>query len=232
MVYYFLFLALLALSYSPRLVLWAGLAAAAAWSIGIALIFVRPDTVSVAGHGAVSAEQALAQHLDPGFVDANVWVQDVVVLLLAAGVLACAVWRGKRLVQRQAAVERERANLSRYFSPNMVDELAGHDEPLGAVRSQTVAVLFADIVGFSQVCEALAPEVVLGMLREFHGRMSNAVFAHNGTVDKYIGDAIMATFGTPLAGPRDARNGLAAARAPEWNHFARFHGFLRGRRSV
>jgi adenylate cyclase len=68
----------------------------------------------------------------------------------------------------------------------------------------------------------LPPEDVIDLLRDFHGRMAREVFAHGGTVDKYIGDAIMATFGTPHAGPQDATNALACARAmlasvEEWN---------------
>ena len=51
------------------------------------------------------------------------------------------------------------------------------------------------------------------MLREFHGRMEHAVFAHSGTLDKYLGDGLMATFGTPHATPHDAANALACARA-------------------
>ena len=52
---------------------------------------------------------------------------------------------------------------SRYFSPNLVDMLAERDEPLGAVRRQTVAVLFADIVGFTSKAERMAPESVVRM---------------------------------------------------------------------
>jgi adenylate cyclase len=56
-----------------------------------------------------------------------------------------------------AAAERARGNLARYFSPNIVDMLADQDEPLGAVRRQTIAVLFADIVGFTRMSEAMPP---------------------------------------------------------------------------
>jgi adenylate cyclase len=193
--------------------IWAGLAGALAWSAWVWALVVQPGSVTPFGHDDVSAEQALVLHLDPRFVDTGVWQQDVIVLLLAAGVLSLAAWRGRRLVQRQAEAERQRANLARHFSPNMVDELASSDEPLGAVRSQPVAVLFADIVGFTQVSEALPPERVIELLREFHGRMSQAVFEHDGTLDKYIGDAIMATFGTPLMGARDATRAIASARS-------------------
>src|SRR5579864_9330431 len=58
------------------------------------------------------------------------------------------------------AAERARSNLSRYFSPNLVELLAERDEPLGAVRRQTIAVLFVDIVGFTQTAERMQPEAV------------------------------------------------------------------------
>ena len=111
---------------------------------------------------------------------------------------------------RQEA-ERARNNLSRYFSPNIVELLAAQDEPLGAVRRETVGVLFADIVGFTQMAETMPPEAVMAMLREFHARMTAQIFACGGTVDKYIGDAIVAVFGVPSASSKDAANALACA---------------------
>jgi len=117
-----------------------------------------------------------------------------------------------REIERQrAAAERARNNLSRYFSPNLVELLAERDEPLGAVRRQTVAVLFADIVGFTSMAERMAPEAVVRMLREYHERMTAQIFACGGTVDKYIGDEIFAVFGVPAASAEDAANALKCA---------------------
>src|SRR5438132_4340705 len=117
-----------------------------------------------------------------------------------------------REIERQRAVaERARVNLSRYFSPNLVDMLADRDEPLGPVRRETVAVLFVDIVGFTRMAELMPPETVVTMLRQFHDRMTAAIFACGGTVEKYIGDAIFAVFGLPSAGPDDAANALRCA---------------------
>ncbi len=109
------------------------------------------------------------------------------------------------------AAERARANLSRYFSPNIVEMLAAQDEPLGAVRRQTVAVLFVDIVGFTRMAEAMMPEAVVTLLREFHERMTAEIFTCGGTVEKYIGDAILAVFGIPTASGNDAANALNCA---------------------
>jgi adenylate cyclase len=109
------------------------------------------------------------------------------------------------------AAERARSNLSRYFSPNIVELLAAQDEPLGTVRRETVAVLFADIVGFTRMTEAMPPEAVVTMLREFYVRMTAQIFACGGTVDKYIGDAIFAVFGVPTVSDIDAANALTCA---------------------
>ncbi len=119
--------------------------------------------------------------------------------------------RMRELESRRAAAERARANLARYFSPNLVEMLADRDEPLGAVRRQTVAVLFVDIVGFTRMAERMAPEAVVTMLRQFHDRMTTQIFACGGTVEKYIGDEIFAVFGLPEASPEDAANALRCA---------------------
>ena len=119
--------------------------------------------------------------------------------------------RVREIDRRRAAAERARNNLSRYFSPNLVEMLAARDEPLGATRRQTIAVLFADIVGFTSMAERMAPEAVMAMLRAYHERMTAQIFACGGTVEKYIGDAIFAVFGVPAASDEDAANALRCA---------------------
>ena len=135
----------------------------------------------------------------------------------------------QQLDRERADAERARANLARYFSPNLVDLLAEQDEPLGPVRRQTVAVLFVDIVGFTRMAEAMTPEAVVAMLREFHQRMASQIFACGGTIEKYIGDEIFAVFGLPSASPHDATNALrCAARMLDelnvWNTKRTEHG--------
>ncbi len=113
----------------------------------------------------------------------------------------------------RAEAERARANLARYFAPSLVETLAGTDEPFGPPREQAVAVLFADIIGFTRLCASEPPERIFALLRQFHGRMAQEVFAAGGTLDKFIGDGLMATFGTPARSALDATNALRCARA-------------------
>ena len=119
-------------------------------------------------------------------------------------------------------LERARANLARYVPPSMATILAEADEPMGPPREQDIAVMFVDIVGFTALASEEPPAETFALLRGFQSRMADAVFAHGGTLDKFTGDGVMATFGTPDAGPRDAANALACARAIErtmaaWN---------------
>ena len=117
----------------------------------------------------------------------------------------------REMDRQRIAAERAKNNLSRYFSPNIVDLLASQDEPLGEGRRETVAVLFADMVGFTRMAEFMAPEDVLALLREFHTRMTEQIFSSGGIVDQYLGDGIFSVFGVPAANPNDAASALSCA---------------------
>jgi adenylate cyclase len=122
----------------------------------------------------------------------------------------------REIDRRRASAERAQSNLSRYFAPKLAALLAERDEGLGAVRRQTVAVLFADIVGFTAMSETMPPEAVVAMLREYHARMTSEIVDCEGTVEKYIGDEIFAVFGVPTPGERDAENALRCAEQMMW----------------
>lgn len=213
-VFFFLLLATMSFSYSPRLMLVAGLAAALSYAAGVWWAARMP--------GAFFADfqpveqplgERLALLLDPYAVNFSVALQGVVVLLLVAAVLAAAVSRARAVAIRAAEAARERANLSRYFPPSLVETLATSDPHLSGARVQPVAVMFADLVGFTRLAESLGAERSIATLRQLHARAEAAVFEHGGTLDKFLGDGIMATFGTPTPGSRDALNALTCARA-------------------
>jgi adenylate cyclase len=211
-----IFLVGMALSYSPALVVWTGIAAMIAWSAGVLWVVSLPGSIAASSKDALdtgmTGAEIIRQFLDPNYVGLTNWYNQLVFLFLVTLILAIAVWRARRLVRRQVVAESARANLSRYFSPNLVDELAGAGG-LDRVASQNAAVLFADMVGFTTLSESMTPEAVVAMLRDFLGRLARTVFEHGGTLDKYIGDAVMAHFGTPRAGPDDATRALACGIA-------------------
>ena len=210
--YFFLFLMQAAFSFRPRLLLWTGLCGAGAWTLGFLWIATRPSVITQpASRGDLA--NILASYLDPNYVSILKWENEVIVFVLVSAGLALLVRRSRVLVAERAEAERERGNLARYFSPRVVDVLAERDEPLGRVRRQAVGVLFADLVGFTTMAEDMTPEEVMAMLRAFHGRMEDEVFRHSGCLEKFIGDALLATFGVPDVGTHDATDALACARA-------------------
>ncbi len=219
--YFFLFLMQAAFSFRPRLLLWTGLCGMVAWTSGFLWIVTRPETV-LDPPGSKSRGTMLATYLDPNYVSVLKYQNEMLAFLLVSAGLALLVRRSRALVAERAEAERTRSNLARYFSPKVVDTLAERDEPLGRVRRQAVGVLFADLVGFTTMAEEMTPEEVMALLRDFHGRMEEMVFRHGGCLEKFIGDALLATFGVPDPGPRDATDTIACARGMQaalaaWN---------------
>lgn len=215
-VYFYVLLAAAVMAYSWRTIIAMGTWTMLLWLSAMGIILWTPAAypeLSEAARAAFGAHPALLPYLDPNNVVIERRVQEVVVFLIAAAILGLGGWRTNRLLYRQVEAARERANLARYFAPTMVDHLAHQDQPLEAVRAQPVAVMFADIVGFTHIAEAQTPAETITMLREFHERMERAVFENGGTLDKFLGDGLMATFGTPETGPEDTANAIRCAHA-------------------
>lgn len=210
-----LFLVYMSLSYKPKLVVWAGISAAVSWSAGYLWVIGLPQTQvftsqDVLGAG-LSLEAVFDRVLDPNAVGMARLVNQIVFLVAVTLILTLTVWRSRKLVYRQLALERQRSSLSRYFSPNLVQELTSSGRSLGEAKTQPVAVLFADMVGFTTISECLSPIDLIGLLRDFHGRLARIALDHGATIDKYIGDAIMLHFGTPEPRPDDAARALRCA---------------------
>ena len=214
-IYFFVFLATATLAYSWRTVVAMGFWTSAVWAIGVGWAYLQPAThaeLSERVRAALGSDVRMFHVINPSSIGIPERFQEIIVFLIVAMTLALAVRRSNALLISHAGIERERANLARYFSPNVVEQLSVNDEPLTRVHTQDVAVLFADIVGFTAYADGRDPTEVIGTLRQFHERMEREVFRHGGTLDKYLGDGLMATFGTPFAGDSDALNALRCAR--------------------
>ncbi len=106
----------------------------------------------------------------------------------------------------------ERASLRRYLPPQVVDWITskGGTVELGGVL-QPVTVLFADIRGFTRLSEQMEAREVVDLLNDFFGVMTETIFQSGGTLDKFIGDCVMALFGAPIPSERSPRNAMVAA---------------------
>jgi len=108
--------------------------------------------------------------------------------------------------------KRLHGTMRRFMTQAVVDQvLANNDEQLLFGSACEASVLFADIRGFTTMAEELSARETVEMLNELFSEMFEAVAGHNGVLDKYIGDAVMAVYGAPLSSGRDPQNALASA---------------------
>ncbi len=139
--------------------------------------------------------------------------QDLDLLTALANFAAVAIERA-RLHEHVLEEKRIRGRLERYHSPQVVEEIIADATATGDIkpaRTKVVTILFADLVGFTAWSEKMPAETLARMLTEFFTLSSDAVFACGGTIDKFIGDAVMAFFGAPLDQPDHAERAVAAA---------------------
>lgn len=137
-------------------------------------------------------------------------------VLQALSAYAAVAIEQARLTARVLEETRHRERLQRYHSSAVVEQIlkqqGGSDTPFLA-EERDVTILFADIVGFTSTAEKMAPSDVAHMLNRCFAVMCDAVFAEQGTLDKFIGDAVLAVFGAPLDQPDHASRAARAAHA-------------------
>lgn len=135
---------------------------------------------------------------------------DLAALMAFAGIAAAAVER-ELAAGALARASRVRANFARYFAPQIAERIAASGSAVpGGVRAPVV-VLFSDVRGFTAIAESLPPVAMANQLNEYFAAMVDCVFRHDGALDKFIGDALLAWWGAPEARPDDARMALDAA---------------------
>jgi len=130
------------------------------------------------------------------------------------GVLSAFVSRSAlQLIARVSHEQVRRERLGRYFSPEVTRHLEQHGDLAAAGESREVTILFTDLRDFTATSERLASTEVVAMLNDYHSRMVEALFAHGGTLDKYLGDGLMAYFGAPVPQADHAERAVRCALA-------------------
>lgn len=178
------------------------LLAAAAWAF---------LTFSVGGSAALGAILLLAVVPPSYFAFRYDWILPVAEL--QSGLTAAFLMTfGLRLTGEERARSRMRQVFGRYVSDEVVNVLLADDrKPDLAGETKVVTVLFSDIRGFTTLSEKLSAHEVVEMLNAYFTRVCEPILAQGGTVDKYIGDAVMAVFGSPVTYPDHARRAARAA---------------------
>ena len=162
--------------------------------------------------------------LDNTVINRSVFMRNILLFFFIILIGIAILWQANLHAQSSADFEKNNMVLGRYFSPDIKHEIeeTGLNFSEYIPKNLNVAILFTDIVGFTKLSEKMEPNDVLQLLSEYQTIMVECIFEFNGTVDKFIGDAVMANFGTPKSYGNDAQNAFDCAKKMkfmlhEWN---------------
>ena len=146
----------------------------------------------------------------------NQFTEDDLELLKAIGCQMAMVIEQASLNEQIREEERMRSRLERFHSPQVIEMILkgdlGTKENLMEPKDLTVTILFTDIIGFTRLSEQMPPREINVLLNHFFSRMTDIIFKYDGTLDKYIGDCIMAVFGAPIEKEGDPVRAISAAQ--------------------
>ena len=226
LLYVFIFIALRALRFEVRFVILAGLTASAGW-----LLLVMYAVLLDPGGDAITRDYVA--YMTSAQVLLGAEFDKVMSILVVTLILAVAIVRARRLLVRSATEGAAAEDLSRFFSPEVADQITRSEQRIEPGQGKLVdaAVLFCDIRGFTRLSLDLTPDALMTLLAEYEARMGDAIRGNGGSIDKYLGDGIMATFGAATRSETWAADALRAvddlvAAAEAWREERRAAGAL------
>ncbi|NHN76170.1 adenylate/guanylate cyclase domain-containing protein [Azotobacter chroococcum] len=205
--YLFILIALRALRFEPLWVILSGLTAAAGW-----LALLGHAVASAPGNPItwdyVTSLRSIQIHYGGEF-------DRVLALLMVTAVLAFSLSRARRLLASAVAREQAVADLSLFFDESVASRITHSEAQVMAGQGELrqAAILFLDMRGFTGAAARLAPDELIALLGEYQGLLLPILKAHGGSIDKFMGDGILASFGAVSPDPAFAAQALRAVDA-------------------
>lgn len=190
LLYVFIFIALRALRFEARFVMLAGVVAATGWGILILYVVEIDPTDTMITRDYV-------QYMTSNSILLGAEFDKIISILVVAIILAVALRRGRALLVRSVSEGLAAKELSRFFAPEIAAKITATDQAVaaGTGEMRQAAIVNLDMRGFTRMAGQAEPEVVMGVLGEYQQRMVPLIQKHGGSIDKFMGDGIMATFG-------------------------------------
>lgn len=217
LLYVFIFIALRALRFEARFVVLAGLVAAFGWALLALYAVAGPD-----GMKMLTRDYVLYMTSNRVLIGAE--IDKIVSILTVTAIIAVAIARARRLLVRAVVGGAAAQDLARFFAPEIARQItaAEHEVKAGEGQTRSAAVLFTDIRGFTLFANTVSPDVLMSALADYQSLIVPIIQRHGGTIDKFMGDGIMATFGAAATTSSYAADALRAIddiirAAAEWN---------------
>jgi adenylate cyclase len=197
----FLMIALRCLSFRPAIVLFATILASLGWAGLLVFAATHPDTIIT----RYFVDSAFSEKILIGSE-----VEKILGLLATGLTLTVAIFEATKILGESIKSKMQTDVMSRFFSQQVADFLKNKNVELipGKGTKRIATVLFIDLRGFTAMASKMDPDLLMGLLGEYHQRVVPKIFANNGAVDKFLGDGIMAHFGAVSDSQSHARDCL------------------------
>jgi adenylate cyclase len=203
LLYVFIFIALRALRFEARYVITAGVVAAIGWA-------AMAVYATLASGGMEVITRDYVYYLTSNSVLKGAEVDKVITILTVTAIIAAAITRARTLLVKAVAEGAAAHDLSRFFSPEIARQITTAEQEIAIGRGQArdVAILMVDIRGFTRLSTIIKPDDLVCLLAEYQSRIVPIIQGYGGTIDKFMGDGIMATFGAAVTSPSYAADAL------------------------
>lgn len=208
LLYVFIFVALRALRFDALYVAITGVAAALGWAAMVAYAMSYDDA-------GMMVTRDYVYYMTNNAILIGAEFDKIISILMVTAVLAVALIRARRILERAVAESSAAQDMSRFLAPEVVSRVTRAETRVraGEGEAREAAVLFLDIRSFTPLANNMPADAVIRLLTEYQARFTPIIRAHGGVIDKFMGDGVMASFGAEADSPTYARDAVAALAA-------------------
>ena len=220
LMYVFILIALRTLRFEPAMVILTGIAAGVGWLILVIYAVAHEQVCGsmefmevLAGADGCGITRMFSDYTTSYKILIGAEIDKIVSIMMVTLILAIALVRARKLLIRATTEHQAAADLSRFFAPEIAGRIRDTESEIrpGDAELRDAAIMMTDLRGFTPLTEKLPPREVMALLSAYQSRVVAAISAEGGSVDKFMGDGILASFGAAAASDQPAAQAMRAA---------------------